>query len=185
MRRPDGCGQAEAASGFGRGPITYSSLSPTEWGVVWRRLWEERMCEVVSSRDEVCDLLREAFGGVPCPYRESRLHRRYWRARRRYLASLSPERMHWELPRVLADLIYDPDRDGGEDLVSALYWPGAPDASRSLKESWEESFSLFTPLQARAICEWLKYLSTLSPERQFFDSQLRSAYAYWNRRAEG
>ncbi len=76
--------------------------------------------------EQVRASLRSAFAEVACPYESCDLPDGYWRDMREHLWDLLEPELRWELPRILASLLDDPERENILDVISFLDVHGPP-----------------------------------------------------------
>ena len=181
-----------------------------EWAAEdWHRLFREHgaLKLAVIEKERVRRALREAFAGWRKDPESLPLTHEQCVDMRTKLLSVRSEDIPYCLPQILEDLLdthtgKPGNPDYAESVVDFLDVPTVSlDADfltdRFGKEGFENTraqeedlrsvkysqLSGITTIQARALCEWLKYARTWS-DLEWDIEQLDSAYAYWSDRAK-
>jgi hypothetical protein len=142
---------------------------------------------MMQRENHVRQLLKIAFGDVPCPdwlreiqSREERAHEFYLELRRDFY-NYEPEEVRCLLPLILEDMMNtrtgdDIDTEDAERLVMQLDPYMLNNAIvRKIKLA---QFSGFTKEQAQAICEWLLLAKTWNDLSRFIE-YVDAAINYW------
>jgi hypothetical protein len=145
--------------------------------------------DVLESQERVRRMLRQAFAEVPCPstFKEADdcgpLSHDVSLELRRDFYNYEFEEIHYLLPMILEDMMDtrtgdDIETDDAERLVLQLdpFWLD----EAGVRKVKLEQFANFTPEQAQAVCEWLRFARAWNDLKRFTD-WVDAAIRYWCR----
>lgn len=143
--------------------------------------------DVLESQERVRRMLRQAFAEVPCPstFKEADdcgpLSHDVSLELRRDFYNYEFEEIHYLLPMILEDMMDtrtgdDIETDDAERLVLQLdpFWLD----EAGVRKVKLEQFANFTPEQAQAVCEWLRFARAWNDLKRFTD-WVDAAIRYW------